>query len=235
MKTSEQINELAVALAKAQGAIEGAAKGKENPHFRSKYADLSSVWEACRAALACNGLSVVQMTDTSDKDEVIVDTRILHASGQWIEGRLVLPVSKTDAQGYGSALTYARRYGLAAAVGVAPEDDDGNLAAAARPARTPTEHAIAKMTNGTHAAGQVAKDAFDGMADDEKTFLREYAMEVIGLYGEGKDGAEKRVCEHLAAHPLDGEEKLAVWSLLPPPVRSAIKKGQSTRDLATQP
>ncbi len=133
MNTSEQINEVATALAKAQGMITGALKDSTNPHFKSSYADLASIWDACRSALSSNGLAVVQMTDKSDKDEVIVVTRIMHSSGQWIEGTLALPVSKADAQGYGSALTYARRYGLAAAVGIAQVDDDGNLASAAKP------------------------------------------------------------------------------------------------------
>ncbi len=139
MNTSEQINEVATALAKAQGQITGALKDSTNPHFKSSYADLASIWDACRSALSSNGLAVVQMTDKSDKDEVIVVTRIMHSSGQWIEGTLALPVSKADAQGYGSALTYARRYGLAAAVGIAQVDDDGNLASAARPSK---QHSI---------------------------------------------------------------------------------------------
>src|SRR5690348_2447368 len=100
----------------------GAKKDMTNPHYKSRYADLASVWDACRDALTANGIAVIQMTEPSERDEIIVDTRLVHSSGEWIEGRLVLPVSKADAQGYGSALTYARRYGLSAAVGVAPED-----------------------------------------------------------------------------------------------------------------
>lgn len=128
MNKSESINELATALAKAQGEIKGALKDQANPFFKSKYADLSSVVEAIREPLSKNGLSYVQLTEPSDKEEVRVQTIILHSSGQWIGSTLALPVSKSDAQGFGSALTYARRYGLSAAVGVAPEDDDGNAA-----------------------------------------------------------------------------------------------------------
>jgi len=134
MKKSESISELAAAMARAQGAIEGAKKDRENPHFRSKYADLASIWDACRAALAANGLSVVQFPQPitiSDGYAVVeVETTLLHASGQWMAGTLSLPVSKADAQGVGSAITYARRYALAAVVGVAPDDDDGNAASA---------------------------------------------------------------------------------------------------------
>ena len=134
MQKSELIAGLAAALAKAQGAMKGAVKDSANPFFKSKYADLASVVEAIRVAFAANGLSYVQTVEPSDKDEVRVETTILHSSGEWIScGVLSLPVSKSDAQGYGSALTYARRYSLSAATGVAPEDDDGNAASSAKP------------------------------------------------------------------------------------------------------
>ena len=134
MNKSESIKELATALAKAQGQIKGAVKDSANPFFKSKYADLASVVEAIRSAFATNGLSYIQSVEPSDKDEVRVETTILHSSGEWIGcGVLALPVSKVDAQGYGSALTYARRYSLSAATGVAPEDDDGNAATVAKP------------------------------------------------------------------------------------------------------
>lgn len=127
MECSENINEIGAALAKAQGVIENATKDKANPYFKSTYADLASVWGACRAALSSNGLSVVQTPEQSEKG-VIVSTMLLHSSGQWIKGSYLMPVSKLDAQSIGSAITYARRYALAALVGVAPEDDDGNAA-----------------------------------------------------------------------------------------------------------
>ena len=144
MNKSESIAALAAALAKAQGAMKGAVKDSANPFFKSKYADLASVVEAIRAAFSANGLSYIQTVEPSDKDEVRVETILLHASGEWIScGVLSLPVSKADAQGYGSALTYARRYSLSAAVGVAPEDDDGNAASAAKPKDDYTKHLLA--------------------------------------------------------------------------------------------
>lgn len=137
MNKSESIAGLAAALAKAQGAMKGALKDSANPFFKSKYADLASVVDAIRAAFSANGLSYIQTVEPSDKDEVRVETTLLHSSGEWIScGILSLPVSKVDAQGYGSALTYARRYSLSAAVGVAPEDDDGNAASLAKPKAT---------------------------------------------------------------------------------------------------
>lgn len=138
MQTSEAINELATALAKAQGTIKGAVKDADNPHFRSKYADLASVWDACREALSQNGLSVLQAPRGVISEAgwtVEVETRLLHASGQWMGDTITVPVGKPDAQGLGSALTYARRYALASFVGVAPEDDDGNAAVAKSTAR----------------------------------------------------------------------------------------------------
>jgi hypothetical protein len=137
MKKSDSISAIATALAIAQGQMRGAIKDSANPFFKSKYADLASVVEAIRTAFAANGLSYIQTVEPSDKDEVRVETMLLHSSGEWIAcGMLALPVNKADAQGYGSALTYARRYSLSAAVGVAPEDDDGNAASKAKPAQT---------------------------------------------------------------------------------------------------
>ncbi len=125
---TESIDKLAAALAKAQGEIGGATKGSLNPHFKSKYADLASVVEAIREPFAKQGLATYQAYRSNDGQLYLV-TRIIHNSGQWIEDDGVpLLLSKQDMQGLGSASTYARRYGLMAAAGVAPEDDDGNAA-----------------------------------------------------------------------------------------------------------
>ena len=129
MQRSENIGKLADALAKAQGQIKGALKDSANPFFKSKYADLAAVWEACREALSSNGLAVVQLV-RSNEAGVEVET-VLACGNETIGDVLAMPVAKADAQGVGSAITYARRYALAAIVGVAPEDDDGNAAAAA--------------------------------------------------------------------------------------------------------
>jgi len=134
MQTSEQVNELAAALAKTQGQIQGAVKDSTNPAFKSRYADLASVWDACRVALSLNGLAVVQGPALADRG-VSVTTRLLHSSGQWAESTLILPMDKATAQGAGSAITYARRYALAAMVGVAPDDDDDGNAASQQPAQ----------------------------------------------------------------------------------------------------
>ena len=131
MNKSENIKELATALAKAQGQIESAKKDSENPFFKNKYADLSSVWDACRKQLSDNGLSVVQTLQPSER--VTVVTTLLHSSGQWISGELTMTPNKSDPQGIGSCLTYNRRYSLSAIVGICPDDDDGNEASKDKP------------------------------------------------------------------------------------------------------
>lgn len=125
---SPQIEALAAAMAKAQASIEGAIKDSNNPHFKSKYADLSNVWAAWQKCGPANGLAVMQFPGTCENNRMEMTTLITHASGQWVRSKLSIPLAKVDAQGYGSATTYARRYALSAAVGIAPEDDDGNAA-----------------------------------------------------------------------------------------------------------
>lgn len=130
MNHSEQINELAAALSKAQGAIKSAVKAKENPFFKSRYADLPSIMAVCRDALTSNGLAVTQVSDF-DGPEMWLDTMLIHSSGQWIAGRYPIRPVKNDPQGLGSAQSYARRYALMAMVGIVADDDsedDGNLA-----------------------------------------------------------------------------------------------------------
>lgn len=132
------VAQLAAALAKAQAEVGGAAKSKKNPHFKSSYADLSEVWDACRPALVKHGLSVVQMP-SADGQRVTVTTLLLHESGESLSSALTMTAAQDTPQAIGSCITYARRYALAAMVGVAPEDDDGNAASAptSRPARAP--------------------------------------------------------------------------------------------------
>lgn len=129
MIMSEAIDQLATALSAAQAVMKGAAKDSTNPHFRNSYADLSSVWDACRAPLSENGLAIIQTTSTT-ADGVSVTTLLTHKSGQYISDTLTMPVSQRSPQVIGSAITYARRYALSAMVGIAPEDDDGEGAEA---------------------------------------------------------------------------------------------------------
>lgn len=120
------------ALAAAQQEMGKAIKDTKNDHFRSKYADLASVMDACMGALNKHGICVMQPTGEDDTGR-FVKTILAHTSGETVECRVPLIVQKNDMQGYGSAVTYARRYGLMSMAGIAPEDDDGNAAAKAAP------------------------------------------------------------------------------------------------------
>lgn len=133
IKTSESIAKIASALAKAQGAMRAALKDSVNPHFRSRYADLAGVWDVAREPLSANGLAVVQSPGEVGDKTIVLSTLLVHESGEWMEGQLTIPVSKPDAQGVGSAITYARRYALAAIVGIVQDDDDGNAASGPAP------------------------------------------------------------------------------------------------------
>ena len=122
------MKQIATALVKAQKAFGPALKTSTNPHFKSRYADLSACVEAVIEGLNANGIALVQQLSECN-DGVIVETIFLHESGETFNcGKLHIPAVKHDAQGYGSALTYARRYSLMSACGIAPEDDDGNSA-----------------------------------------------------------------------------------------------------------
>ena len=135
---SPTLTALATALAKAQGAIAPAHKDAMNPHFRSHYASLASIVEAVRPALAANGLSVVQTPLAAPAGSIALETRLLHASGEWIAGTASIRIVKDDPQGAGSGLTYLRRYALAAMIGVmTTEDDDANAASAPLRAEPP--------------------------------------------------------------------------------------------------
>jgi hypothetical protein len=127
---------LASSMAAAFAEIEGATKSANNPHFKSKYADLTSIIEAVKPALIKHRLFFTQRCHP-DQEGVTVETVLHHASGEQLSlGSLYVPANKRDAQGFGSALTYARRYSLQTAFGVPTEDDDGN--AAARTTANPT-------------------------------------------------------------------------------------------------
>jgi hypothetical protein len=197
MDTSEQIDALAGALSKAQAKITGALKDSANPFFKSKYADLASVWDACREQLSANGLAVIQTTDI-DPDGVTVITTLAHSSGQWIRGRLRMIPVKHDPQGIGSCLTYARRYALAAIVGVAQVDDDAN-----------------------QASGKAYASPHTPIGDVEPTNEhKEYAT----LFTLATAKPEQVRELHAEIHAKGEEFYRNVWSLMDSKARTAIKK-----------
>ena len=196
------------AFIRAQKEFGAALKTATNPHFKSKYADLASCVEAVISALNNNGIGLTQFIHESESG-VTVETVFLHESGEVLtSGQLNVPVIKNDAQGYGSALTYARRYSLMAACGIAPEDDDGNAAskAAPRPA----------------AAKSIAQDMFDNLDPSTQEDLRNYAMEAISI-GTIKNDIPGSY-EYLQSLKLDSDLYTALWSQLDSKLRAALKK-----------
>jgi hypothetical protein len=128
MKTSDSIIKIAPALVASQEEIRFAIKDSTNPHFKSRYADLGSVIDAVKKALNDNGIAFIQTPTESQSGTLALTTRLIHNSGEWIEDTAICPLQKNDPQGYGSALTYLRRYSLASITGLYQDDDDGNAA-----------------------------------------------------------------------------------------------------------
>jgi hypothetical protein len=128
VKQSEQINELAKALVAFQSEVEAAVKDAKNPHFKSKFASLESVWDVAREPLKKNGIAVIQLPDEGQDGRSVLVTTVLHTSGQFIQASMPLMPIKNEPQAQGSAITYARRYALAAALGIIQTDDDAESA-----------------------------------------------------------------------------------------------------------
>jgi hypothetical protein len=189
---SATITELAKAICKAQGKMKHAIKDANNPFFRSKYADLASVVEASRPALVENGLSVVQYTQGN-----VLYTMLLHSSGEWIRGHIELKpmrqvkdtgwVASEDPQSYGSCITYARRYAMAAITGVATEDDDGN-AATGRTAAPVAEEKSVNLDEATVKSLQ-ATETMEGL----KSVWNSIPVGVRHGYAGEKDAAKARI------------------------------------------
>lgn len=211
------MSEIFKALAAAQKHFEAARKQSVNGGFKSKYADLSNCMDAVREPLNDQGIFVTQ-TIESVESGVLIETVFCHESGEtYTGGKLYMPVMKHDAQGYGSAITYGRRYSLLTACGVAPEDDDGNAATTAKPESTSRAPIIPAMPV--------------IMLDEEtQTYLQELSMEIIGY---AKEGNSITACQRLESEALDEDQKMALWKMLDSKTRSAIKAAkQPTKEAA---
>ena len=201
MWKSDSIAKLAEALSKAQKEIRGAAKDQTNPYFKSKYADLNSVWEAIREPLTKNGLSVTQLPG-SENGTVSVTTVLMHSSGEWVSSTLGIRPVKADPQGVGSALTYARRYALSAIAGVCPEDDDGNEA---------TKPAIPPKRQSKQRSPQ-PEELEEGYARNmEKGDLPEARAQLLGkMIGEGKFFGSKVLDAKKWVKDITGKDLMAL-------------------------
>lgn len=214
------MKQIASALVKAQKAFGPALKSSTNPHFRSKYADLSACVEAVIDALNANGIALVQRTSECP-DGVTVTTVFVHESGEVLDsGPLHVPAAKNDPQGYGSALTYARRYSLMAACGIAPEDDDGNAATKAKAEETADPLAI--------------------FPPKVQATIRNTAAAAIEAFNEGKEYAAFEEVSSLLNTRPEGDARnqirLALWAIFKP--HSALRaslKASSERERQTEP
>jgi hypothetical protein len=202
------MQKIAAALVKAQKAFGPALKTSSNPHFKSRYADLSACVEAVIDGLNSNGVALIQRTHECS-DGVTVETVFVHESGETFEaGKLHVPASKQDPQGYGSALTYARRYSLMAACGIAPEDDDGNAATKTAP----------KAKSGV--AADVLATNSQPLTPQELQYLDELAQEVQALFTE-ESAADAFL--RIEKDKLDDIQKIYLASKLPSLIRNKIK------------
>ena len=195
---------IAAAFVKAQKEFGPALKTNTNPLYRSKYADLSACIEAVVDALNNNGIALMQRSFEVDSG-VTVETVVLHESGETLEsGKLHVPATKQDAQGYGSALTYARRYSLMAACGIAPEDDDGNEAS--KPAK------------------QVKQIHVSNLDADKKLSANDYATQIASMWDTGNVSGAFKAYQELREG--DQEYLISVWESLKirSDIRGALKK-----------
>lgn len=195
---TEKHANIAAALAAAQMEMGRALKQSENPHFRSKYADLGSVMDACLEPLNKHGIAVIQPLG-EDQHGRYVKTVFIHGeSGETLDCRVPLVVGKNDMQGYGSAVTYARRYGLMSMAGIAPEDDDGSAAAKAPPATVSPDQFI-QLRDLAEQAGMSEKDVCSkvGAASLEQFPADRFQAAVKGL---------KSKIAAAAKDPLEGDE-----------------------------
>ncbi len=182
MDRSPNIGNLAKALGAAQSQIKPAIKDSKNPFFKSKYADLASVWDACRTALTSCGLAVLQPTSASGPI-VTVTTMLASSDGEWISEALTVTAKDASPQAIGSAITYARRYGLAAMVGVAPEneDDDGE---AAQPQTAPAQQRPRQQAPPSQQPAPTTQKAAPNVGKRIKSTERKYVEEGICKTGE---------------------------------------------------
>lgn len=204
---SETIGALAAALSKAQADITGALKDSANPFFKSKYADLSSCWDACRKQLAANNLCVIQTTDLDDlTNQTVLKTILAHSSGEWVKSITPILTKDNSPQAQGSGITYARRYALAAIVGLAQIDDDAEAAQGRK-----------GFTNDPR--GDMGKDVEPARRDE---LVKEFRA-AFDLDAEEKDIALAVLAVHERVNS-DHDLYIAVADAMTAKERSAIKK-----------
>ncbi len=201
---SDAINELAGALAKAQGKIKPAIKSVENTFYKSSFADLPAVMEACRGPLSENGLAIIQLTQY-EGDQIWLETILAHSSGQFIGSKYPVRPVKSDPQGLGSALTYARRYALMAMVGIVADDgsdDDANAASGHGNGSAKRLDAPPEKPNPKTAATEWAKQSEDLLltfkTDAELATWHKKNADTIARVRDHNEAGHKRLIEAIA-------------------------------------
>jgi hypothetical protein len=197
MDRSESINKLAKALVAVQGMITGAEKGSENPFFHSKYADLEACWKAVKDPLQANGLAVVQLVGECDANgSQGLTTMLLHESGEFISQYSSIPVAKKDPHGAGSGITYLRRYGLSAILGLLQVDDDGN-------------DATGKKKPVKQSSQPVAKELAKESTKEERELAKDVAIRVKLLIDNGFEWKA-----HDLVYAEDSQVRIGIWNEL---------------------
>jgi len=186
MNKSESIAELAKALCKAQGEMSGAAKASNNPFFNSKYADLKEVIKAIKEPFANHGLSYVQFP-IEEGGRIGIETILMHESGEYLSNSFTVNLSKQDAQGAGSAITYCRRYGLQAVAGIPSEDDDGNVASSSKPIAHPNSKEAKEAKDKSRRESSLYQTISGYLADEEKHPFAVEALEEMETEEEKKE------------------------------------------------
>jgi hypothetical protein len=202
--------ELFAALSKAQGEIENATKNAANPHFRSRYADLAEVLNTVRPVFAAHGLSLTQ-APSFDGSLASVSTVIGHSGGGYIVAVASCVPAKSDAQGIGSATTYLRRYGAAAAAGIAQEDDDGQAAA---------------HTDKPKPVGQPTSGVWESLDVDTQVGLEKMAASIRDFHEAGDIAA---AFDYIKAQKLGTDEMAGLWTRLDSKIRTALKKQKESQ------
>ena len=208
MNKSDSITDLAVALVKAQGELKNPSFDSQNPHFKNKYASLATVRDTVTPVLAKHGLAVVQLLGRGEGG-ITCETVLLHTTGQWLSEALYMPSAKQDAQGFGSAITYARRYALMAICGVVGDEDDDGQAAVKQKGQL-----SGPITPTTGAREALKPDQIDR--------VEKVASNMLDMFEAGRDVSEPYDVMELAL--LDNEEKIFLWTFLDSKMRSALKK-----------
>jgi len=191
MNKSESIKELASALSKAQGEFEHAKKDVNNPFYKSKYADLANCIDAAKAPLSMNGLSVVQVLDINDSLGVVLETMLMHTSGEWISGKYPISPLKNDPQAFGSCIQYARRYAFSAMTGIAADDDDGNAASQPSTKQHPIQHPVVDYKSAIDSAKNIneLRALFPTFPQHLKKELTEIATSKSKTFAQQKEAA----------------------------------------------